>query len=263
MTKTSIERGCLLEQESQFIQLCRTFPEKCEICTSEDGSVCNRRTLEIGTCVECDSGKDKKCVDKPEAFAHRLCGSVGSTMKEGCYLRIDQDHVTRGCVEDLPIQLKRMCLSQSDECKTCHSKDCNLKANFQSCYDCNSRYDPDCTRINNSSQTTICKDYYNNCMTGIDNKGNTHRGCSNGTVDESIITRGFEICNETECNKNIYPEDRLQCYQCDGSISDCDYLASDDKAFDLKPCDILSEQDQCFTFLTAGNKSITKSRGHY
>lgn len=153
----------------------------------------------------------------------------------------------RGCVEDLPPEESADCLSNSDSCKVCMEQNCNTRLHFQECYVCNSRSDPQCVKDPQCSD--ICEKYDSRCMVGVDSNGLTHRQC---TVEKVVLNSKFKICTENNCNKEIFPADRLMCYQCSGDKK-CDSLQrSNADLLKPEPCNVYSIFDQCFTYIDAG-----------
>lgn len=92
-------------------------------------------------------------------------------------------------------------------------------------------------------------------MTGIDEDGHINRRCSEKNKDENIdFPNGmFHVCSENKCNMNIFPENRLQCYRCNGE-KECNFMSADDLVTtpELVPCGIFTEFDQCFAYLGEG-----------
>lgn len=253
-----VTRGCLLEMDKPFIDECHKLDRKCKRCTSNDGNICNTETLSIEKCIECDSIYDIDCTDNPSDEDSKICGYVGSTEKQGCFMKVTPDfnRVKRGCVNELDSYHKDECNTKQDLCKICDEDNCNLKAHFQQCYTCNSTYHSDCLKVSEeSTPLMICEEYMASCMTGIDRRGYTHRRCRfNKTIEEDDVL--VEFCEENKCNDNIYPDDRLQCFQCEGT-KECEFLASDESengALESQPCSVYSQYDQCFTLLDSKGK---------
>lgn len=87
--------------------------------------------------------------------------------------------------------------------------------------------------------------------------GATIRGCKS-SLPSQLINFSF-LCNSSACNNNIYPENRLTCYQCTDSDTDC---IKEPKAF---PCVTFAPDDSCYTtfngvFVTRGCSSDTPSK---
>lgn len=169
------------------------------------------------------------------------------------------DRIRRGCIQDLDSEHMNDCLEQSDTCKSCQGRFCNTKVNFQECYYCNGHQHPDCTAISSSIDAVTCKEYNSTCLVGIDRVGFTHRRCSNiskVTRDLNHFPIGFEICEASKCNNQVYPENRLRCYQCSGE-DECNFVdlgcsSIPNQSIEPKPCSIWSHQDQCYTYFSKG-----------
>lgn len=164
----------------------------------------------------------------------------------------------RGCIRDLNLEKHEECRNGTSICKTCIGKNCNKKKEFQKCVICDSRYEIECTRNATKLPSVMCDNYLSTCITGIDAHGHTRRRCSREYKDEAIDfpNNRFEVCKDNWCNIGIFPENRLQCYRCDGK-DDCDFMPSDPielekSSWQLAPCGILSEFDQCYAYLSDG-----------
>lgn len=81
-----VSRGCLSDRGSHFEETCRKDEEKCSICSPTDDKCCNDKPIASETCVECDSTKDEKCQNQPESYTGKICSTISSTDKEGCFL---------------------------------------------------------------------------------------------------------------------------------------------------------------------------------
>lgn len=166
----------------------------------------------------------------------------------------------RGCRQDLTIIESQNCNTHSGTCKICQGNNCNVRLQFQECYECNSRNDPRCARNPKSTGVKTCNWYYSSCLTGIDKLGYTHRKCvADHEMPDDLSARfnPFTICMENRCNDQIFPENRLKCFQCNGE-KDCNLIASNKTGFSLEaePCKILARHDQCFTYINKGKEEI-------
>lgn len=255
--KTSIKRGCLQELDSEFQDQCISNETKCETCTSDDNSVCNTRLFVLERCVECDTETDEKCRDEPELYVNKICNTIEVTPRKGCYLKIVNDRYARGCMHDLPEMQMNYCSQQSEKCKSCPDRNCNVKHTWQKCFKCNSRDEPRCAQSSTLFTSSDCKNYLSTCLTGIDAHGHTHRGCSKGyESDYEQFGNKFDICSKNDCNGDIYPPNRLQCYQCSGE-DECNLMPSNKMdvpvvPLEIQPCNVLSEHDQCYTYIGKG-----------
>lgn len=149
------------------------------------------------------------------------------------------------------------CTMHSSTCKLCDGENCNERKTFQECYACNNRNDPRCSRNPRSTSIITCPAYYSHCVTGIDKKGYTNRECVKDThnVADELSTKFkiFQKCIDNRCNNEIFPDDRLRCFQCNGE-KDCN--AIDYNRMLPEPCKILSEYDQCFTYINKSKFAI-------
>lgn len=254
----SIMRGCLSDLDEKSIEKCHQSQIKCETCGSKNGQACNDRKYNENRCITCDSGHDNNCRNQPELFSPQLCSSVNLCDDDlGCFLiRDGNNKVRRGCELDLSAEFKDKCSGESNHCKICKGNNCNKKVEFQHCYICTSEDDSNCVETASTNELVICPNYQDKCLTAIDSANFTIRQCvSSKTLPNLDTLLNFEVCDENSCNGNIFPEDRLQCFQCDGE-STCDLLQTDqNETLEQKPCQIYSEHDQCFTYID-GSKSI-------
>lgn len=84
--KFGVTRDCLSDKDTKFAE-CQNEKDKCEVCTTQDGNACNNRVISMETCSECDSTKDEKCRDEPDLYRNKICSTISSTDREGCYLK--------------------------------------------------------------------------------------------------------------------------------------------------------------------------------
>lgn len=195
----------------------------------------------------------------------------------------------RGCRNDLTLLEAQQCSNQSDSCKICNNgNNCkytklhdfskeisnlilkmtpiagNARLHFQECHECNSRNHPQCSRDPRATRKSICDSYYSSCLTGIDQYGHTHRRCIADheiyNLDLPVSFKYYTICTDNGCNDQIYPEDRLQCIQCNGE-KNCNLIESTKSSMKPEPCKILSKYDQCFTYINKeGNDKKTNKK---
>lgn len=84
--QSGIRRGCLNDQSPEFSSKCKLNNEICKTCSTAEGVNCNNVTIEIESCVECDSRKQKYCHDQPHLYKSKVCNDLNSNGREGCYL---------------------------------------------------------------------------------------------------------------------------------------------------------------------------------
>lgn len=268
----NVVRGCLSdsEQEQEDKEKCVDSNEMCAIC---DQANCNDKKIELERCIECDSDIDgEECRDNPQKFGGRICNGLKESQPEGCFLSIVGDHYKRGCISKLLPDEKINCLSQSNTCKSSFGTNSNSKISFLECYKCDSRDEPECSRKSTSNtRTEFCKGLNATCTTGIDDHGVTHRRCTRAIDEKSL--KYHKVCNTAKCNSEIFPENRLQCYQCNGD-DDCNLMPTEPnptqtpdlnlppvatpnapliweltKSLEKLACNVLSKYDQCYTYI--------------
>ncbi|XP_055389398.1 uncharacterized protein LOC129618587 [Condylostylus longicornis] len=128
---------------------------------------------------------------------------------------------------------------------------------FLECYECQSNIDPDCAiKPGKQLEVTDCPDN-DKCVVMVASDGITHRGCYS-----SIITNGYcpsktcKACETSLCNHEIYPPDRLKCYQCNGG-TDC-MNVTNSNLYKPLPCQYYIENDnaRCFTDIIDKKKIV-------
>lgn len=219
-------------------------------------------------CVSCDSKEDDRCRNHPELLSRKTCELTNSIDKDlGCYLFHDDfDRVRRGCVSDLTEQLHKMCLNKSDQCKICKESDCNTKVQFQHCYTCTSKDILNCAH-NISSELnsaelyrSICPNYMDQCLMALDSEGYTVRQCFLKELVQMEELEKFsmhDVCEENMCNGGMYPENRIQCFQCDGDETCNSLEINKNEPLEEMACKVYSKYDECFMYLDEGEKIKT------
>lgn len=244
-----VRRGCLARMPPPFVKSCRAGDVNCSVC-SKGRSACNNHSVGLERCIECDSRVDRNCIDRLHKFGSgKQCNANDPMSWQGCYLSIDNGRVRRGCVSDITdSDEKRDCMDRTGECKTCFGRLCNRKAEFQSCYHCSSETFEQCSQAN-SSATVICRNYLGNCVINLRRDGHIRRGCSDQFKPDELAPGGnFFRCSGSNCNGQIFPENRQRCHRCNGD-DECQYLENVNEASTLQPCPLYSETDECFSLL--------------
>lgn len=254
------ERGCLANASEDAIKDCSSNEAKCKTCDRED--MCNNHNV-TDVCVSCSSETDENCRNNIKNVTNRvLCDLDTPSNKSkplGCYLKIKDDVVTRGCVQDLDSKDLEECTSPDiNYCQICRGKNCNEKVGFhQTCHTCIGSFDHGCSYPNRFDlddpypYTLKCQNYASSCLIGIDEQGYTNRDCGdiayNGYLDVARYGEGMEFCYEDKCNDYVYPSNRHLCYQCKNCAS------LNIKENKPNPCRIYSEDDhQCYTIAHEG-----------
>ncbi|XP_055303093.1 urokinase plasminogen activator surface receptor-like [Sitodiplosis mosellana] len=228
---------------------------KCEVCNH---NFCNQKVL-LDTCIQCNSADSgNACKDNPSSNMQAVC-TVGQNSvmdpSSGCYLGITGSIYQRGCVQDLKSRDKNTCESQSKDCKVCSAPNCNRKADFSiNCFECSEKTDANCVEGENLKQVP-CNEFSDTCVVGIDGDGFTHRRCiRNHGLALAMTFSKYQTCHTNLCNNQIFPENRLKCYQCQGI--GCENLST---VSTPKACpNSYNEVDRCFTY---ADKDRTFYRG--
>lgn len=154
----------------------------------------------------------------------------------------------------LPINAT-LCTSNSDICKVCHGNSCNTRKQFQECYSCSSETDSQCAKNPKLSSSKICDNYDSVCLVGIDENGQTRRQCKSEKSDsvENNFRKHF-TCEDNKCNVNIFPKNRIKCYQCIGHECSNPLGVGEGTENPKKPetCSVYSRHDECFTYVNKG-----------
>lgn len=263
ISKDHVTRGCLDDSDTSIKLQCGIEDGRCDICSSPG---CNGQKINMEKCVECYSSVDPRCRTHPELMKDKICAKFLPKKRNGCYLKIvslnfphyeylnnklnnfqEGDKVNRGCLQDLKLTNATHCIYNSDTCKSCTGTRCNERAKYQECYSCNGENEPQCAKNAELTNIETCRNYRSSCGIEIDEKGFTHRGCLNQASNfRKKLSNNTFICDEDNCNVEIFPKDRLKCYQCSGN-EECNL-----DSIKPEPCTIYVKHDQCFTYLNKG-----------
>lgn len=248
----TVQRGCCGPDKNFQKKFSQHENPQCEICVNRLKNACNDNEL-LDTCIECDSNTDPLCRNQPEQIKESVCTVKPLIDSHGCYLNSSSEEIKRGCFEDLELLQGFECRRKSGQCQRCIGKNCNKKVTFQQkCHICNGTENPSCAEAK-TNNTVLCQNYGSSCFVGIDGNGFTHRGCitpklaSDGPnlFDGEYFQKGFKICYDNLCNGLVMPENRFECYQCQGEK--CKNFKESSKI-----CNIFSENDECFAYMSAG-----------
>lgn len=207
-----ILRGCIGDSILPYIDSYEFTLNSIKLCNN---NLCNKENME-DTCVVCEGDGCNDLATIQQDDMQRVC-SFGKE-PSGCFLRINKDNShQRGCVVDLSETEKTMCqTSISTKCQSCFKPNCNKKLDlYQKCYFCNGTTDNNCHRLTSHHTKITCIKYGTQCLVGIDEAGFTHRGCSsNSDEHELLFPIGYTLCDGDLCNRNLFPDNRVQCYAC-------------------------------------------------
>lgn len=240
-----LERNCLSTLSATDQAKCNSATDlSCVACT---GAGCN--VQKWIKCHQCKETASSTCnavqVDANAAFC--------SKYKENnqCYERLESEKVVRGCANDLS---EAPCLDNL-ECKVCEGNACNKEAastlqTTQRCLQCTTANDAAGLCLAGTTSTLPCKkDSESKCFMQVQTDGHLKRGCKGDlTAGEVTACTGdsCKICNEPSCNKGVYPEGRLRCYQCKSSDDEnCnnDLQGPEKSAF----CKLYKAGDKCYS----------------
>lgn len=239
----NVTRGCVGDELIPDQISAQKYSNSIKLCNS--GTFCNQEKL-LDTCIVC-SGID---CESPSLEMEKVC-SYGPT-SQGCYLKINSTNNLheRGCMEILSKEDQQKChMPGSQYCQSCPKRNCNQKVNFnQVCNFCDGTRHKNCFLEVSDAATTTCIGYSSICLTGIDKNGFTHRLCSQGEEEDAErFANGFETCYTDRCNSNVFPENRLECYQCEKDRL-CDH-----PSVELKGKMCRTYPDKCFVYGKEGN----------
>ncbi|KAM7352834.1 uncharacterized protein ACRADG_005199 [Cochliomyia hominivorax] len=182
------------------------------------------------SCIQCE-GSGTEC---NENVAAKECKKENTVFTK-CFTQID----TSG-------KIIRGCATQEFE-GTCKDANCKLsdsgKNNETICKKCDAS-DPKCSQTdmntNDMQYSEICSDGITECLLKVDDNKLIVRGCNTGKISCSDNTT-CKTCKGTNCNTGIFPDKRINCYQCSGSSClDTTNLTS-------KPCLKYVSNDKCYT----------------
>lgn len=250
-----IRRGCI-NKDDRYVSDKSFCDKNKDICISCDGpAYCNGNKLEIELCFQ-DTYNISVVPSGHESTPKIKC-PIDSFESLGCYHMEKNDIVRKGCVSNLKDEDRKDCKDQKD-CEICPGKICNSKVvRKRFCVHCNETVDANCAEPANIPKSTDCSYVSSFCIVGIDLNGYTHRNCGkNQTNGANEFPKGFEMCHSDLCNNKTYPDNRLNCYQCQGD-ADCNLQTPESKQkLHSKVCEIFSDKDQCYTYIEQGNWSF-------
>ncbi|XP_055598692.1 uncharacterized protein LOC129748203 [Uranotaenia lowii] len=234
--ETTVKRGCVSD-DPEFCS-----KNSCITCSGEAG--CNNLGPLVDnslTCIKCTNVGSCSSVN----VGSKCENDVLLGESDYCYTFMFENQITvgKGCLSDLikGDTFYTECNSDDSQCILCPGNNCN-RDQFR-CYRCSSRTNADCADIRSNNIDRV--DCYGECVLFLDEEGYIIRDClENIDEDECNDSIDCETCLGSECNKNMLPETRLSCYQCEGSEEDC--LKATAEIFN-KACSKHKDDDQCYT----------------
>uniref|UniRef100_A0A453Z0Y8 DUF753 domain-containing protein n=1 Tax=Anopheles gambiae TaxID=7165 RepID=A0A453Z0Y8_ANOGA len=223
-------RDCLSAVREEDLQKCSESGTSVE-CVGCDRWNCNTATVrQDDLCLQCTSNMTH-C-----SSGARTATVCGKPSEGSCYSRVDEDgYLIRGCLSDiLESALKMSCEKGDGDCVACAGPKCNaqfLPKNTLSCVQCDSREQLNCAQEQRDDRSAqYCRRHVQNdrCYVRTNSDGSLQRGClsdlTNQTLcDASKASKDCETCSGSDCNRYVYPTNRLSCYQCSsGNSLNCD-----------------------------------------
>lgn len=127
-----------------------------------------------------------------------------------------------------------------------------IAVDFQRCYRCDSRTDPNCVNPQSADTERTCSAYLDTCVAYADvTTGATVRGCAQelADYDEEACPGGTCVdCTRNYCNAAPIPFDRRKCHQCEGA-ADCARVTIETPKY----CRNYRPDDQCYLAATYEN----------
>lgn len=252
ITDGKVDRGCSLNDEE--VNCSENDGTACKKCNTPG---CNKFTWP--RCHQCTTD-DSTCSNAQDGVGS-YCGKYKPQDQAGgkCYERFVGGTVERGCEIDLKAQPADVC-EGDEECKSCANGDgCNKEAGreFQvtRCVQCVTSVDADGTCLDGSKAATNCANPSDKkCYSKVLEDGSLEQGCHSELVSPDTCTGSTcNICEGDECNKRVFPENRLGCYQCQksGNDADCEKELTGDAKAGI--CKKYKEGDKCYSRVKAGS----------
>ncbi|XP_055920202.1 uncharacterized protein LOC129951877 [Eupeodes corollae] len=248
-SKLELLRSCLDDKDLDDRDACGSDGSMCKSCTSHN---CNEDDvfddrLECYSCLneDCKSPQvSKKCTVYME--------------NDNCFILFDQNSavIQTGCTSEFHADKLEESL---DKMITCKGKNCNDFSKIpepQTCYECDSSVDKNCSSSPKDIATVnTCSSLPNvQCYTKISWGTTTTRGCVSDLIKsqrQACLSGNDKLCSTclgNKCNSEIFPEDRLTCHKCN-SIDDPKCQDSPDSP---TVCPVYSESEVCSSKLVNG-----------
>jgi len=118
----TVTRGCTLETD-----LCSTVNQRCMTCS---GTGCNTQNVISQTCKVCrsDTSGQESCGQENVEGFDQNCGLNVKYENRGCYSKIEDGVVSRGCAVSLTSSEIAECVDEENEqCNYCNESICNIE----------------------------------------------------------------------------------------------------------------------------------------
>ncbi|XP_058839798.1 prion-like-(Q/N-rich) domain-bearing protein 25, partial [Topomyia yanbarensis] len=210
----TLQRGCLSELTIEEQSVCEnTVDFSCRTCNEDS---CNNNIWL--RCHQCSANSSTTCHQNQTGLAP-FCEKY--KIGNRCYERLENSTTVRGCESDLGPSVSAC--KDNRQCRTCSVSGCNKEAastleSTDRCLQCNSLGVTDVSCLTGSAESQPCsKPSAGKCFSRIDINGALHRGCHGDLMEEEVGNCSSKACSTCEgegCNSDIFPTDRLSCYQC-------------------------------------------------
>ncbi|XP_036330873.1 uncharacterized protein LOC118742712 [Rhagoletis pomonella] len=248
-------RTCLDDMDLDDREICAAGNDaSCKACSSES---CN--TDDVGTRISCYQCVDDECQD-PQP---KTCRAVSEN--DRCFVQYDETGsiVELGCQSKYdPAEVKQLIVTQ--RLWVCDGENCNTidaSPSSQACAICSSATDSACAIAPSevTSATTCAKLPYTQCYSRLLDSGHTERGCLSSIEGEDfyeclLSTNSTKClaCVGANCNKEIYPANRLSCHQCNSTAT----ATCDNTPAASGICLKYSSSEQCVATLDENENTI-------
>lgn len=229
-----LERGCLAD-----IFVCSG--SSCESCT---GTNCNKGIFPENriSCKYCDG---ESCMKEP--LKDKICNNYVNNDACITFYGSNDKVIYKDCYDDVPSETQNICNNSDNlKCTKCSGSLCNtdIKRRGSKCFQCAGI---DCFHPTISDIVDCLSD----CFVGVDQNGETVRGCAN-KVDSSTLcgndTSNCIKCSDDLCNGIVYPvTSRLSCLSCN---IDENCLNIDSSKY----CEVFGSHETCVTVFDSFNQ---------
>ena len=241
-----VQKGCATDLGSSV----NCTGASCATCT---GDRCNNILYPVER-ISCHTCRNDEC--KNEVIPSNICRLHNSVSQACITLFNTKGEVSyRGCYSDAAAGTREVCDDRSQLlCTKCSGNSCNTanKWRGQRCFKCQGL---DCFNANFPGDVVDC---LSSCYVGINQQGETVRGCSSSFTntntcgaDDDGINR-CTVCNDDLCNGIHFPmTNRLQCQLCSGD--DCEVSGEV-----INHCERYHGQERCVTVFSQDDRVIER-----
>lgn len=255
----SVHRGCYSEK------ICESDDTECKQCS---GNGCNdgvivtpSPTTPSSTTPSPETPKPTPSPETPKPTGEGCFKCRGdcelpeaskcNSNADQCYIKYEGAFEVQemGCKLEYSNQEEISDLIKQKKFYLCDGTNCNDLNNFgqKQCTVCSSESDESCATnpgILFGLTTKSCGIPYSQCYSRLLDNGHTERGCLEDLVDDDFLdclgtnSEKCSSCQGDNCNKNVYPENRLSCATCQGKC--------DEASVSTEICLLYQQEEKCF-----------------